>query len=55
MKPLISIPVKDKWVPLNTLSPEKQIEIRKKIAQVLENAIRIQIESKIETKITPKT
>lgn len=43
MKPQISIPTTGGWVSLKTLSIKEQEDIKKKIAQVLENAIKMQI------------
>lgn len=43
MVPRISVKVKGQWVPIDTLSEEQQIEIRKRVGEVLQNAIKQQI------------
>lgn len=44
MKPQISIPTSSGWIPLKKLTIKEQEDIKKKIAQVLENAIKLQIQ-----------
>jgi len=41
--PTISVKVNGQWVPMNTLSEEQQIEIRKRVGEVLQNAIKKQV------------
>lgn len=43
MKPAVSVKVRDKWVHLDSLPEKDREEIRKKIAEILTDALKLQI------------
>ncbi|NLK51940.1 MAG: hypothetical protein GX295_05805 [Syntrophomonadaceae bacterium] len=49
----ISLKIEDQWVPLDTLPPELQKQVQQKIAEVLEKAIRGQIQVFLAQKLKP--